>query len=195
MDTASQFRGWGLSLFSYRATTQNHHLRVRYLDAQPGIPAFGKASQETREWAGNPDFSRIRFGLRTPALPDMRRKSPKVSGLYRKYSRFGETIGGDGFDQDCRPVAFGVDNRTAPHGDDGQPNLSQTSPRLLISGRLSRCRPESISPKLSIVVAMAGPSVLYRARISAGRFLGSKRLTGRLNCSAFIKVGAMQIRR
>ena len=31
-------------------------------------------------------------------------KSQKVSGLVRKYSRFVETIGGDGFDQDCRPT-------------------------------------------------------------------------------------------
>jgi hypothetical protein len=28
---------------------------------------------------------------------------PKVSGSVREYSRFGETIGGDKFDQDCRP--------------------------------------------------------------------------------------------
>lgn len=76
---------------------------VRSLRGQPRIPAFCQASQETREWAGNPGFSRIRFGLWTPALPNLRRKSPKVSGRFREYSRFGETIGGDGFDQDCRP--------------------------------------------------------------------------------------------
>ena len=28
---------------------------------RPTIPAFGQASQETREWAGNPGFSRVRF--------------------------------------------------------------------------------------------------------------------------------------
>ena len=35
-------------------------------------------------------------------LPNLRRKSPKVSGPIRE-SRFGETIGGDCFDHDCRP--------------------------------------------------------------------------------------------
>jgi hypothetical protein len=74
------------------------------LRRQPAIHAFGQAPQETREWAGNPGFSRIRFRLRTPALPNLRCKSPKVSGRFRKYSRFGEIIGGDGFDQDCRPT-------------------------------------------------------------------------------------------
>jgi hypothetical protein len=34
----------------------------------------------------------------------MRRKSPKVSGFVRKYSRFAETIGGDVFNHDCRPT-------------------------------------------------------------------------------------------
>jgi hypothetical protein len=75
------------------------------------FPALGQAPEETPEWAGNPGFSRVRFCLRTPALPDLRRKSPKVSGHFRKYSRFGETIGGDGFDQDCRPtlaLGFGL---------------------------------------------------------------------------------------
>src|SRR6187397_2722630 len=67
------------------------------------IPALGQAPEGTREWAGNPSFSRIRFRLWTPALPRLRRKSPKVSGLLRKYSRFGETMGGDRFDHDCRP--------------------------------------------------------------------------------------------
>jgi hypothetical protein len=37
-------------------------------------------------------------------LPNLRRKSPKVSGRFRRYSRFGETIGGDRFDHDCRPT-------------------------------------------------------------------------------------------
>jgi hypothetical protein len=77
--------------------------RVRILSLQPPSPAFGPASQETREWAGNPGFSRIRYGLWTLAFPNLRWKSPKVSGRFREYSRFGETIGGDGFDQDCGP--------------------------------------------------------------------------------------------
>jgi hypothetical protein len=47
---------------------------------------------------------RIRFSILSPGLPNSRRKSPKVSGRLREYSRFGETIGGDRFDQDCRPT-------------------------------------------------------------------------------------------
>ena len=34
-----------------------------------------------------------------------------------------------------KAVAFGADNRTASHGDDGQPDLSQTGHRLLKRGR------------------------------------------------------------
>ena len=79
------------------------HSEVRSLKPQPRIPAFCRASQETRERAGNPGFSRICFGLRTPALTNIRRKSPKVSGRFREYSRFGETIGRDEFDQHRRP--------------------------------------------------------------------------------------------
>ena len=48
-----------------------------------------------REWARNPGFLPTRFRLWTPALPNLRRRSPKVSGLFREYSRFGETAGGD----------------------------------------------------------------------------------------------------
>jgi hypothetical protein len=69
--------------------------RVRILSLQPPSPAFGPASQETREWAGNPGFSRIRFHLWPPALPNLRCKLRKVSGFLREYSRFGETVGGD----------------------------------------------------------------------------------------------------
>ena len=36
------------------------------LPPQPAIPAFGQASQETREWAGNPGFSCILFVSRLP---------------------------------------------------------------------------------------------------------------------------------
>jgi hypothetical protein len=60
---------------------------VRFPIRQPPIPAFGQACQETQEWAGNPGFSRIRFGLWTPALPNLRWKLPKVSGLIREYPR------------------------------------------------------------------------------------------------------------
>jgi hypothetical protein len=76
---------------------------VRSLRGQPAIPAFGQASQETREWAGNPGFWRIRCRLWTPGSPDLRWKSQKVSRPDREYSRLTETIGGDGFDQNCRP--------------------------------------------------------------------------------------------
>jgi len=75
---------------------------VRSSTWQPRSPAFGQASQGTREGSGNPGFSRIRFRLWTTASPRLRRKSLKVSGLLRKYSRFAETLGGDWFDHDCR---------------------------------------------------------------------------------------------
>lgn len=83
---------------------RNRHIEVRYLPPQPGIPAFGSASQETRERAGNPGFSGIRFRLWTLGSPKLWRKSPKVSGCIRKYSRFAETIGRDWFDCHCRPT-------------------------------------------------------------------------------------------
>ena len=47
------------------------------------IRAFRQAPQETQAWAGNPGFSRIPFRLWTPGSPDLRRKSPKVSGSFR----------------------------------------------------------------------------------------------------------------
>jgi AAA domain len=72
------------------------------LRRQPAISASSQTSQETREWAGSPGFSRIRFGLRTPSSPILRWK---VSGLVREYSRFAETIGGDWFDHNCSPKA------------------------------------------------------------------------------------------
>jgi hypothetical protein len=84
---------------------------MRGFDPSHGSHAFQsfcRASQETRERAGNPCFSRILFGLRTPALPNLRRKSPKVSGRFREYSRFGETIGGDGFDQESLLIRLSV---------------------------------------------------------------------------------------
>jgi hypothetical protein len=70
--------------------------RVRLaLRRPPPIPTFGQASQGTREWAGIPGFSRIRFCLQTPNLPILGRQLPKVSGHDREYSRFAETAGGD----------------------------------------------------------------------------------------------------
>jgi hypothetical protein len=80
------------------------HIEVRILPPQPASPAFGQVSQETRGRAGNPGLSRIRFRLWTPGLPRRRRKSAKVSGPLRDISRFGETLGGDRFDHDCRPT-------------------------------------------------------------------------------------------
>ena len=59
-------------------------------------------------------------------LPKPSRKSRIVSGRFREYSRFAETIGGDGFDQDCRPILAlifgpisgldGMDSRNLPLG-------------------------------------------------------------------------------
>jgi hypothetical protein len=61
------------------------------LRRQPGIPASGKASWETRDWAGNPSFSRSRFRFQTPSSLILERQPPKVSGHLREYSRFAET--------------------------------------------------------------------------------------------------------
>jgi hypothetical protein len=63
------------------------------LRRQPGSPAFGQASQETRDWAGNPGISPVRFCLRKSAIAG--RQSAKVSGHTPEYSRFAETVGGD----------------------------------------------------------------------------------------------------
>ena len=87
----------------FKGAFRTGNMEVRILQGQPGSPAFGQAPQETHEWAGDPGFSCIRFRLWTPCPPHLRLKSPKVSSLLREYSRFRETVGGDGFDQDCRP--------------------------------------------------------------------------------------------
>ncbi|MBI5323068.1 hypothetical protein [Bradyrhizobium sp.] len=87
---------------------------VRSFPPQPPIPAFGQAPQETRAQPANPGFSRIQVCLWTLGSLDMRRKSPKVSGLVREYSRFAETIGGDRFDPDCRPSGGQVGLRENP---------------------------------------------------------------------------------
>jgi hypothetical protein len=71
---------------------------------QPRSPAFRLASQETREWAGNPGISRCRIRLWKPSPPMLRGKSPKVSGRTGQYSRFAETKGGDWCDHHCRPM-------------------------------------------------------------------------------------------
>ena len=85
------------------------------LRCQPGSPAFIQAPQETRKWAGNPGFSRIRFRFQTPTLPILRLKSPKVSGYVCGNSRFAETIGRDWFDHDCRLTGLKTSGET---GDD-----------------------------------------------------------------------------
>jgi hypothetical protein len=48
-----------------------------------------------------PAFRAFDFVSGLPS-PNLRWRSPKVSGLVREYSRFAETIGGDWFDHDCR---------------------------------------------------------------------------------------------
>jgi hypothetical protein len=108
------------------------------LPGQPGIPAFGRPSQETRKWAGNPGFSRIRFRLQARSSPNSRWKSPKVSSLVREYSRFAETIGGDRLDHDCR-LNHGTQPRSAlPSG------LYEKEVRRPIAERLY-CEFESLS--------------------------------------------------
>ena len=56
------------------------------LRRQPSIPALARLPKEAWEWAGNPSLLHIRFRLWSS------RKSPKASGLVRKYSCFPETI-------------------------------------------------------------------------------------------------------
>jgi hypothetical protein len=63
---------------------------------QPGSPTDARIGRKSRLFA-------IQVCLWTPGSPDMRRKSPKVSGLVCEYSRFADTTGGDKFDHDCRP--------------------------------------------------------------------------------------------
>ena len=84
-----------------RIPFRNRHIEVRIFAPQPGTPAFHQAPRETRKWARNPGFSRIRFvsGLPVPLFQGgKRQKSPALSG-----NSFAETIGRNGFDQDCRP--------------------------------------------------------------------------------------------
>jgi hypothetical protein len=70
--------------------------RVRSaLRRQPATPAFRRAPQENREWAGNTGFSRVRLRLQTPNSATAGRQSAKVSGHTPEYSRFAETVGGD----------------------------------------------------------------------------------------------------
>src|SRR5882672_5971871 len=52
-------------------------------------------------------FFGIRLGLQNAGLPTSPAKSRKVSSRFPKKSRFAEIIGGDWFDQDCRPRAGG----------------------------------------------------------------------------------------
>ena len=42
---------------------RTRHMEVRILPPQPATSALGLAYQETRERAGNPGFSRIRFRI------------------------------------------------------------------------------------------------------------------------------------
>ena len=48
-------------------------------------------------------FRAFGLGLQARAFPTPGAKWPKVTGPFPKNSRFAETIGGDGFDHDCRP--------------------------------------------------------------------------------------------
>ena len=63
---------------------------------RPGLPRDARMARKSRLFA----HSSLSLDSNSP---DMGRKSPKVSGPVREYSRFAETIGGDWFDHDCRP--------------------------------------------------------------------------------------------
>src|SRR6516164_3169567 len=65
------------------------------LHRQPGSPAFVPISRGVRERAANSGLLHLASGLETPVSPFWRAKSPKVSGRFRKYSRFPETTAGD----------------------------------------------------------------------------------------------------
>jgi len=52
-------------------------------------------SRGVRERAANSGLLYLASGLETPVSPFWRAKSPKVSGRFRKYSRFQETAAGD----------------------------------------------------------------------------------------------------
>lgn len=93
------------------------HIEVRILPPQPRIPAVCQASQETREWAGNPGFSRIRFGLWTPALPNLRRnrrKSPAVSANIPVLGRLSAETGSIRTAARGRKVASLVNGKSSP---------------------------------------------------------------------------------
>lgn len=79
--------------------------------------------------------------------------SPKVSGRFRRYSRFGETIAGDGFDQDYRPtlaLSFSPSTGSRRHGIGnlslGLPHDHGTLPRPVLRPRVDEI--ENLSPAL-----------------------------------------------
>jgi hypothetical protein len=74
------------------------------LRRQPRSPAVSDSLQRAPHRPGNPGFSCVQLGLQAPALPISGAKWRKVSGLFPKNSRFAETIDGDWFDHDCRPM-------------------------------------------------------------------------------------------
>ena len=65
------------------------------LRRQPGIPALGRAFQETRNKAGNAGFFAHSTSSPGSQLAALVLELPKVSGYVREYSRFAETFGGD----------------------------------------------------------------------------------------------------
>jgi hypothetical protein len=85
--------------------------RVRILSLQPSSPALCDGLQPAPHSPGNAGFSCIRLSLQTTDLPISGPKLPKVSGPFRKNSRFAEIIGRDQFDHDCYPHHLGKGTR------------------------------------------------------------------------------------
>jgi hypothetical protein len=77
----------------------------KFESSRPSHP-FPRSARLPKRRENGPEiraFCAFAFVSGLPASPTLRSNSPKVSGLVREYSRFAETIGGDGFDHDCRP--------------------------------------------------------------------------------------------
>jgi hypothetical protein len=62
-------------------------------------------------------FAKLHLSLEV-GFAEIEAEIGKVSRLFREYSRFAESIGGDGFGQHCRPFSRGFDTeaRESPDG-------------------------------------------------------------------------------
>jgi hypothetical protein len=92
---------------------------MRRFESSRPSQAFVRFARLPRRRENRPEIPAFRafdFRLGTVGSAISRRKSLKVSGHVREYSRFAETIGGDRFDQDCRPtIALCLDRLSYPH--------------------------------------------------------------------------------